>query len=157
LSARRALAIAASLLLGSAAAACAPGGYASSRATDAALSGEHADPRQAFRSDRVDPLLLVEGAQVFDQRCSPCHGERGYGDGVLADALPIRPRNYHAELFKWGTSPSDIVRTIAAGRSGVMPAFEGALSEREMWAAAYLVWNLIPAERRQTDPATVAR
>jgi len=151
-SVRRTLVIAAVVLLGPAVAACAPGRHALD--TNLTVHGAPADPRQAFRSDRVDPLLLVEGAHVFDERCSPCHGDRGYGDGVLADALPIRPRNYHADLFKWGTSPSEIVHTISAGRSDVMPAFEGALSEREMWAVAYLVWNLIPPERRQTEPLT---
>ncbi len=104
-----------------------------------------------FRADRVDPLFLVAGARVFDERCSPCHGDRGGGDGILADALPIRPRNYHGEPFKWGTKPHELVATIRGGRSGVMPPFEGALTEREMWAAAYLVWHWIPPEERRLD------
>ena len=92
--------------------------------------------------------LLVEGARVFDERCAACHGDHGRGDGVLADVLPVRPRNYHAEPFKWGSEPEAIVRTIRQGRSGVMPPFEGALTPRETWAAAYLVWHWIPEERR---------
>jgi mono/diheme cytochrome c family protein len=83
--------------------------------------------------------LLVEGARVFDERCSPCHGDAGRGDGLLADLLPIRPRNYHTDAFQWGTSWDAVTETVRVGRSGVMPPFEGALSEEEMRSVAFLV------------------
>ncbi|MDJ0787787.1 MAG: c-type cytochrome [Myxococcota bacterium] len=95
--------------------------------------------------------ILVAGARVFDNRCSPCHGEQGFGDGDLADVLPIRPRDYRNEPFKWGTSPSRIATTVALGRSGVMPPFRAALSEDEIWAVSYVVWRWIPEERRTYD------
>lgn len=82
---------------------------------------------------------LIEGARVFGERCSPCHGEQGYGDGVLAELLPLRPRNYHAERFRWGTSWRDVERTVRLGRSDVMPSFEGALDDREIRSVAFLV------------------
>jgi len=100
---------------------------------------------------KIDAPLLVEGARVFNERCSPCHGDRGKGDGVLAEVLPIRPRNYHEDAFKWGTSRRAIAETIRGGRSGVMPPFEDALSGEVMRAAAYLVWNWIPPSRRDED------
>lgn len=99
----------------------------------------------------VDAAVLVEGARVFDERCSPCHGPGGRGDGPLAQVVPVRPRDYHTEEFKWGTRPSDIVATIRAGRSGVMPAFSEELTQRQIWAAAYVVWSWIPEERRGYD------
>jgi cbb3-type cytochrome c oxidase subunit III len=105
---------------------------------------------------RPDPLL-DEGRRVFAERCSPCHGPTGEGDGQLADILPIRPRNYHRDAFKWGTRQSDIAATVRGGRSGVMPAFEGALTETEIRAVAYFVWNWIPAERRQSDASEASR
>jgi cytochrome c oxidase cbb3-type subunit 3 len=96
--------------------------------------------------------LLEHGARVFAERCSPCHGPTGHGDGQLAEALAIRPRNYHRDAFKWGTRPDEIATTVRLGRSGVMPAFEGALTEQEIRAVAYLVWSWLPAERRQPEP-----
>jgi mono/diheme cytochrome c family protein len=99
----------------------------------------------------VGAEVLVEGARVFDERCSPCHGENGGGDGPLASVLPVRPRNYHRDEFRWGTRPSDIVATIRSGRSGVMPPFANELTPREIWAAAYVVWSWIPEERRGHD------
>ena len=89
-------------------------------------------------SERASALLL-EGARVFDERCSPCHGNTGHGDGLLADLLPIRPRNYHADAFRWGSGWDDIAATVRGGRSGVMPPFEGALSEPEIRAVSFLV------------------
>jgi len=101
--------------------------------------------------------ILVTGARVFDNRCAPCHGDQGHGDGDLADVLAIRPRNYGADPFKWGTSPSRIATTVAGGRSGIMPPFKGALSEQEIWAVAYVVWRWIPEDRRSYDSPEEAR
>ena len=71
----------------------------------------------------------------------------------LAQVVPVRPRDYHTEEFKWGTRPSDIVTTIRTGRSGVMPSFAEELTQRQIWAAAYVVWSWIPEERRGYDDA----
>jgi mono/diheme cytochrome c family protein len=95
--------------------------------------------------------ILVLGARVFDNRCSPCHGDQGFGDGELAEVLPLRPRNYHSEPFKWGNSPSRIATTVAAGRSGIMPPFRVALTEEEIWAVAYVVWRWVPKDKRSYD------
>ena len=93
----------------------------------------------ALASDAATPDLLVRGAAVFRERCSPCHGDRGHGDGILADVLPVRPRNYFEESFRWGHQREQIAETVRHGRSGVMPGFAAALSEREIWAVANLV------------------
>jgi mono/diheme cytochrome c family protein len=103
-----------------------------------------ADPKQDCAesnrtSSREASALLLVGARIFDERCSPCHGDSGHGDGLLAELLPIRPRNYHADPFQWGSSWHEIEETVRVGRSGVMPPFEGALSDREIRSVAFLV------------------
>ena len=109
-----------------------------------------------IQDETLRGIVRAEGLRVYDERCTPCHGDTGHGDGVLADVLPIRPRNYHKGQFKWGTRPSDIVETIRNGRSSVMPPFGGELSESELWAAAYLVWSWVPEDRRDVDdPSTM--
>jgi len=106
----------------------------------------------------ASPAALLRGAEVFGERCSPCHGDTGRGDGILADLLPVRPRNYHAEPFKWGRTPSGIVETVALGRNDVMPSFKGALEEADMWAVAHLVWAWMPPAQRADDtPETLAK
>jgi mono/diheme cytochrome c family protein len=108
----------------------------------------------ACQKDQMSPVradVLAEGTRVFQERCSPCHGEGGRGNGPLADVLAIRPRNYHRDEFKWGTRPSEIAATVRGGRSGVMPGFEGVLSERQIQSVAYFVWLMLPEERRMQE------
>ena len=100
---------------------------------------------------------LERGAEVFFERCSHCHGVAGRGDGILAELLPIRPRNYRADPFKWGRTPSGIVETMALGRSDIMPSFREALDEADLWAVAHLVWGWMPPSQREEDtPETLA-
>jgi mono/diheme cytochrome c family protein len=105
---------------------------------EAAADALPCSTRAGVPSARASQLLL-EGTRVFDERCTPCHGETGHGDGVLADLLPVRPRNYHADPFQWGTSWEDIEQTVRLGRSDVMPSFAPALTETEMRAVSFLV------------------
>ena len=109
------------------------------------LATMRGDPSAGTRTEAPESELLLLGARVFRERCSPCHGDRGRGDGVLADVLEIRPRNYHEDEFEWGASPEEIAATIRSGRSGVMPPFEGALDEREIRAVAELVAGWVRA------------
>lgn len=109
------------------------------------------DEGPAGQGSPVSMDVLVGGAQTYDERCSPCHGSTGEGNGPLAEVLPIRPRNYRKDEFKWGTRPSEIVATIRGGRSNVMPPFEGELTAREMWAVSYVVWSWIPEDQRAFD------
>jgi mono/diheme cytochrome c family protein len=111
----------------------------SARAACVALLLALAAAPAAPASDAATPDLLVRGAAVFRERCSPCHGDRGHGDGILADVLPVRPRNYFEESFRWGHQPEQIAETVRRGRSGVMPGFANALSDRDIWAVANLV------------------
>jgi mono/diheme cytochrome c family protein len=112
----------------------------------AACGGDAAAPESALPCASRSGLAraaasarLLEGARVFGERCTPCHGDTGHGDGVLAELLPIRPRNYHADAFEWGTSWEAIEETVRLGRSDVMPSFTGALSEDEIRSVAFLV------------------
>lgn len=115
--------------------------------TAIATGCKHDAGRASVRADVLDA-----GGRIFAERCSPCHGATGGGNGPLADVLPIRPRNYHRDPFKWGTQPGQIAVTVRGGRSGVMPSFEGVLTEREILAVAYFVWAWIPADRREPEP-----
>jgi mono/diheme cytochrome c family protein len=80
------------------------------------------------------PLSALEataGKPLFVQYCTPCHGERGDGNGTAAPFLDPKPRNLVAGPFKLRTTPSgqppttaDILRTIERGIPGTaMPPF----------------------------------
>ena len=96
----------------------------------------------------------ADGAAVFATYCEICHGPEGRGDGPIADALPVRPRDYVEDAFRWGTSRAAIARTITAGRPPIMPSFADVLSADEIDSVAAWVVERIPeASRGDRDVA----
>lgn len=69
----------------------------------------------------------AEARQLFEGRCSPCHGASGAGDGVAAAALNPRPRNFHDATWQSSVTDAQIENIIrvggaAVGKSVAMPA-----------------------------------
>jgi uncharacterized membrane protein len=68
-----------------------------------------------------------EARAVFAQRCAPCHGPEGRGNGPSSAALNPKPRNYHDPAWQKTVTDEGITKTIleggmAVGKSDVMPA-----------------------------------
>jgi mono/diheme cytochrome c family protein len=71
------------------------------------------------------------GAEVYSRYCVQCHGVNGDGNGVAAQYLIPKPRNYTMGIFKftsttYGYKPlrEDLIRTVKRGIRGTsMPAF----------------------------------
>jgi cytochrome c oxidase cbb3-type subunit 3 len=98
-------------------------------------------------SDLVDYVLSLSGgahdaaasaraAPLFAQQCASCHGADAHGRTAfgapdLTDAI-----------WLYGGLRGDIQTTIHGGRGGVMPAWEGRLSEAQMTALAVYVHAL---------------
>jgi mono/diheme cytochrome c family protein len=91
---------------------------------------------------RRTPELLETGRVSFKLNCASCHGERGEGDGVSAEALDPKPRNFAREPFKYGAKPAQIFRTISKGIPGTAMLAFTELTEVERWALAYHVAEL---------------
>ncbi len=68
----------------------------------------------------ADPL---KGAKTYNERCSDCHGPRGV---PTMPGVPDFSRNQR--LMQ---TDMDLIKTISVGK-GMMPAFQGVLSEREI-------------------------
>jgi mono/diheme cytochrome c family protein/uncharacterized membrane protein len=118
------------------------------------IVGNHLDPplsqEEASRENPVPATeeSIARGAMLFSQNCAICHGESGRGDGPVAPTLPLQPANlydhipFHPDQFFFGV--------ISKGLSGVMPAFEGQISEEDRWNILnYLraTFTAEPAER----------
>ncbi|WP_224362384.1 urate hydroxylase PuuD [Hyalangium versicolor] len=68
-----------------------------------------------------------EARAVFTQRCVPCHGPEGRGNGPSSAALNPKPRNYHDVEWQKSVTDEGIAKTIlgggmAVGKSDIMPA-----------------------------------
>jgi|TARA_B100000959_G_scaffold82415_1_gene87646 DMSO reductase family type II enzyme heme b subunit len=109
---------------------------------------------------------LAEGAAIYLQRCSFCHGLLGDGNGPAAEYLDPRPRDFTLGTFKFRTTQSgelprdeDLFRTVSRGLSGTaMQAFDSdliknGLAENERWAVIdYIKSFAIEFEDPELDP-----
>jgi mono/diheme cytochrome c family protein len=92
----------------------------------------------------VNADLLARGQERFNIYCAPCHGESGYGDGMIArradqlalvpDAVAgwVVPQNLHEERIR--TRPDGhLFNTITHGIRN-MPAYDKQISVVDRWA-----------------------
>jgi mono/diheme cytochrome c family protein len=86
-----------------------------------------------------------DGAKLYAERCSGCHGDTGGGDGPAAAALVPRPKNFH-EL---GSRSLDDLRAIVRkGKPGtMMPPFADVLSDAEIDAVLRHVQHFAAAPK----------
>jgi high-affinity iron transporter len=86
------------------------------------------------------------GERVYMERCAPCHGDDGRGDGPAAAALEPRPRNLRDPSFWDGRTPARLRDVVQHGKSGtMMQPFEGVLSDGEIDAVVEYIQGFRPA------------
>jgi mono/diheme cytochrome c family protein len=68
-----------------------------------------------------------EAQAIFAQRCTPCHGATGAGDGMASASLTPRPRNFHDKVWQESVTDDHIEKIIIAGGAAVgkAPAMPG--------------------------------
>ncbi|NOY91060.1 MAG: c-type cytochrome, partial [Deltaproteobacteria bacterium] len=110
-------------------------------------------PAELRSAPEPDDPFLAEGQRIYRRSCAPCHGDTGAGDGLVADVMRPRPRDFTAANFAFRTTRSgelptdaDLFRVVSRGVPGTgMPAWgEGifTLSEQERWQVVYFVKTL---------------
>jgi mono/diheme cytochrome c family protein len=114
-----------------------------------------AQPTQAAMSGPRYPLVSpnpANGEAIYVDKCTPCHGPSGKGDGPQANQLPNPPTAVGmAELARQST-PSDWYTIITQGNlERFMPPFSGSLSERQRWDVVAYLYTL------STEPGEIAQ
>jgi len=61
----------------------------------------------------------AEAQQIFQARCSVCHGQFGRGDGPGAAALNPKPQNYGDEAWQKKVTDAEIEKAIVQGGAAV--------------------------------------
>lgn len=82
----------------------------------------------------------LKGDELYKFRCEVCHGELGAGDGIAAERMYPKPRDFTLALFKYKTSPGtqlprdeDLFNTIKFGLPGTgMPGWESLLTDEQI-------------------------
>jgi mono/diheme cytochrome c family protein len=124
-------------------------------------------PGAGMRTD--DPDVVAQGAAVYGRHCAACHGENLEGQPEwrvrkVDGRLPAPPHDatghtwHHPaqqlfELTRYGLEPF-----TPKGYESDMPAFEGVLSDQEIWAVLSFIKSRWPDEiqRRHGEMSVAA-
>ncbi len=95
-----------------------------------------------------------EGEKIYLEKCAPCHGTEGGGDGSLADRLPGPPPELNDPLVARQSMPSQWYRIVTEGRMDKqMPPF-ASLTDQQRWdVVAYLYTLSTSGERIEQGQA----
>ena len=76
---------------------------------------------------------LMNGGLIYAEKCEPCHGDTGMGDGSMSGNLEITPTQLGATDIARSAVPSEWYEIVTEGRMNrFMPPFSS-LSDSERW------------------------
>ncbi len=77
---------------------------------------------------------VQDGAAIFADKCMPCHGATGLGDGPQSMQLPVTVPGLGLAEVARTASPADWFKTVSQGNMDrFMPPFAGSLSDQQRW------------------------
>lgn len=91
---------------------------------------------QSISGQDYDASVAEDGALLFSEQCSACHGENGMGDRSMGAP------NLTDAIWLYGGDAAALTETITNARFGVMPPWGDRLSDDEINAVATYVHQL---------------
>jgi mono/diheme cytochrome c family protein len=90
------------------------------------------------------PPDLANGAAIYAQNCTACHGVNGEGDGELVLSGQVaNPGNFRDPTSARQQTPDDWFETITVGKiENLMPPWQNALTEQERWDVAMYTYTM---------------
>lgn len=94
----------------------------------------------ASSGPQLDPQAVAKAEEIYVQRCTPCHGEKGHGDGSASSTLNPKPRNFGDPEWQKSVTDDHIVKIIkmggaAVGKSAAMPSNPDLMNSNQVVAA----------------------
>jgi mono/diheme cytochrome c family protein len=94
--------------------------------TDEPATATEPTPSAPAAAPKPPPDSAAQAKEIFAQRCTPCHGAEGRGDGVASAQLTPRPRNFHDADWQKSVQDTYLTQIIklggaAVGKSPAMP------------------------------------
>ena len=82
---------------------------------------------------KVTPEGLAAAADIFHENCAPCHGDKGAGDGELAQYMKkVKPSNLADPAMMNEMTDGEIFWKMSEGRPP-MPSWKDELTEIQRW------------------------
>ena len=78
---------------------------------------------------------IANGKTAFLANCVVCHGEQGRGDGPASHTMTVKPDDIYQELTNPLGFKAELIHSVLNGdngQNGMMPAFKGILTEKEL-------------------------
>jgi cytochrome c oxidase cbb3-type subunit 3 len=85
---------------------------------------------------KAEAVAVEKGKQLFTENCVACHGEQGQGNAELGGP------NLTDAIWLYGSEPKQIAAQITKPRHGVMPAWQGRLTDAQIKMLAVYVHAL---------------
>ncbi len=110
-------------------------------------------PQQPVAPPLEDSIVLPmiepdisNGAQIYMEKCAPCHGDTGKGDGIQSEQLPNSVPAIGDFMMASNRKPFDWYQIITLGNiENFMPGFQS-LSDRERWDVTSYILTLSLSE-----------
>jgi mono/diheme cytochrome c family protein len=81
-----------------------------------------------------DAASIKNGSTLYKAYCSPCHGDKGKGDGAASASLNPKPAD-HTSAMVQAESDGTLYYKISEGHAHTaMPPFKAVLSSDQRWA-----------------------
>lgn len=103
--------------------------------TDAQITNV-ADYVLSMNGEQVDAASTQAGKEVYAASCAMCHGDDGKGNPMMGAP------NLADKIWLYGGDRESVLKTIADGRSGLMPTFKTKLDPIEIKQVAVYVHQL---------------
>lgn len=119
-------------------------------------------PQAHGRADYTDAKLVAQGAQLYAQHCASCHGPNLEGQPNWQTrkpngALPAPPQNetghtwHHSDQQLFDMTKFGVTPYSPPGWVSEMPAFEGVLSDDQIWAVLAYIKSRWPERVREAQ------
>ncbi len=110
------------------------------------VNADSTENRSAENCGEETSTSLEYGAEIFQQRCSLCHGNQGLGDGRMARIITDPPPYNLTTSVASESYLEDIIRLGGeqVGRSPQMPPFLDEFSETEIKSIVLHLLTLRP-------------
>ncbi|MDA2926476.1 cytochrome c [Acidobacteria bacterium AH-259-G07] len=80
----------------------------------------------------VNEGLISRGRERYQIYCTPCHGERGDGHGMLSERAGVRTANLLEERIR--EMPDGRIYYVISNGVGLMPSYRYPIQPRDRWA-----------------------